>query len=167
MAKMTVNIRELDAFERSLTLLGRETREVARRALYDGAAIAADALRESINGLSRVSDAEAMNAWRHGEPTLLSVSQKNGLRQGLGISPIKLKHGTISVKIGFDGYNSVKTRRWPKGQPNRIIAAGCEHGSSAMLEQPFIRTTKEQNEAAIIRAMVHTATAEISKILEG
>lgn len=166
MPKMTLNIRELDAFERSIALLREEAKQVAKRALYDGAAVAADALRISVDALDRVSDVQAIQAWRTGKPTILSVSQKNGLREGLGVSPMKERGGTISVKIGFDGYNRVKTKRWPNGQPNQVIAASCEHGSSAMLEQPFIRPTMEKNRSAILRAMIKTATGEITKIFE-
>lgn len=161
-----INWKELDAFARNLGKLGDEAEKICKMALYDGAAVAANALRNSVNGLSRVPDVEGINAARKGVPTILTVSQKNGLRNGLGISPMKMKGRIISVKVGFDGYNSVKTKRWPNGQPNVMIAASCEHGSSAMLEQPFIAPTFRANSAQMQRAMVKTATDQISKILD-
>lgn len=166
MPKLSVNLKDLDAFERNLRKLGNEGKGICKMALYDGAAVAANALRNSVNGLSRVPDVEGINAARKGVPTILTVSQKNGLRNGLGISPMKMKGRIISVKVGFDGYNSVKTKRWPNGQPNVMIAASCEHGSSAMLEQPFIAPTFRANSAQMQRAMVKTATDQISKILD-
>lgn len=166
MPRITAKLEELDALERRFSLLASEATTIAKRSLYDGAAVAADSLRVSVNGLSRVSDAEAIQAHRTGTPTILSVSQKNGLRKGLGISPMKVKGKAISVKVGFDGYNSVKTKRWPDGQPNQMVAASCEHGSTAMVEQPFIRPTFESHRASILRAMIRTATKEIDRILE-
>ena len=166
MPKLSVDFKDLDALERNLRTLSDEAQGICKMALYDGAAVAADALRKSVDGLARVPDVAAMNAARRGEPAVLSVSQKNGLREGLGISPMKIRGKTISVKVGFDGYNSVKTKRWPNGQPNVMVAASCEHGSSAMLEQPFIAPTFRAKSAQIQRAMMKTATDQISKILE-
>lgn len=166
MPKISVDFKKLDALERNLRSLSNETERICKMALYDGAAVAADSLRKSVDRLDRVPDAAAMNAARRSEPTILSVSQKNGLREGLGISPMKIRGKTISVKVGFDGYNSVRTKRWPNGQPNVMVAASCEHGSSAMLEQPFIAPTFRAKSAQIQRAMVKTATDQITKILD-
>ena len=49
------------------------------------------------------------------------------------------ENGYINVKLGFDGYNSVKTKKYPKGQPNALIARVTESGSSYRTKTPFIR----------------------------
>lgn len=166
MPKLSVNFKELDAFDRKLKQLADEAEGVCKMALYDGAAVAADALRKSVDGLHRVPDVVAMNAARRGEPTFLSVSQKNGLRAGLGVARMKVSGKLIHVKVGFDGYNAIRTKRWPNGQPNQMVAGSCESGSSAMIEQPFIRTTFKANSAQMQRAMVKTATEKITEILD-
>ena len=48
-------------------------------------------------------------------------------------------NGFLNVKIGFDGYNNVRTRTYPKGQPNALIARATESGSSVRKKTPFIR----------------------------
>lgn len=167
MPKIRAKVKELDIWERSLKKLAAGSAPVCKAALFDGAKVAADELHAAVDGLGRVSDVEAINAARRGEPSILSVSQKNGLRAGLGVSPHRLRGKVWSVKIGFDGYNGVVTRRWPKGQPNRMIAASCEHGSSGMLEQPFIRPTFTRCSRQIQSAMMKKATAKIDEALKG
>ena len=168
MPKVRIDISGLDFMERQFNLLASEATTVAVRAVYDGAGVSADALRGAVDGLARVSDKAAMGAWRKRVPSLLSVSQKNGLREGLGIAPMKIENDSVNTKVGFDGYNSVVTKRWPFGQPNQMIAAVCNHGdSSTMIRQPFISTTAEGSSSAIRAAMIKAATEEITKILEG
>lgn len=166
MPRIKAEFKELARLNRNLRTLAKDAEKVAKFALYDGADLAADELRASVRGLSRVSDAAGIQAWRKGAPSILTVSQKNGLLAGLGISRMKGKGASIDLKVGFDGYNSVVTHRWPKGQPNVMIAASCEHGSSAMLEQPFIRPAYERCAAQVRAKMQETASEQISKILD-
>lgn len=166
MPKMTVDLYGMKNFQRNLRTLANDAQKVMKFSLFDGAAIAGDELRAAVNGLDRVTDAAAIQAWLHGVPTILCVSQKNGLRAGLGITPMKVNGKEISVKIGFDGYNQIATRRWPNGQPNQMIAASCEHGSSAMLEQPFIRPAYRSCAARIRSAMEAAAKKKIEEILD-
>lgn len=164
MPKVVANLADLKQLKNNLKELAK-AKTVFKFALWEGASVAADELRAGVNGLKRVTDAEAIHAWEKLTPTYLSVSQKNGLRSGLGVTKIRLRGSVWSVRIGFDGYNSVVTRRWPKGQPNQMIAASCEHGSSAMLEQPFIRPAFERCEAKIKEAMEDKAKEKIEEIL--
>lgn len=166
MPKISVDVAELDLLGRDLRAVGRRADGVAKRALFQGARVAADALRQSVDSLERVTDAQVINSWKKGVPTVLSVSQKNGLRDSLGISPFKTKDGAVRTSVGFSGYNDIKTKRWPNGQPNIMVAASCEHGSSAMLEQPFIRPTYLHSSTAIQRAMWEGATQKITEIME-
>lgn len=167
MPKITANVKDLDLWSRNLKAVTRGSSGICKGALFDGAKIAADGLHAAVDGLGRVPDVVAINAARRGEPSILSVSQKNGLRAGLGVSPHKLRGKIWSVKVGFDGYNGVVTRRWPKGQPNQMVAASCEHGSSAMLEQPFIRPSFERSKGQIRQAMILKATDKINDFLKG
>ena len=167
MPRVRIDISGLDYLERQLTLLSKEATTVAARAVYAGAGVAADALRGAVEGLQRVPDVAAMGAWRKGVPSTLSVSQKNGLREGLGIAPFKFLSSSVNTKVGFSGYNSVRTRRWPNGQPNQVIAAVVNHGnSSTMQRQPFITVTAESEASNIRVAMIKAATEKITEILE-
>lgn len=168
MARMVVvGMNHLERYSKRISNLFTylEKREVAARAAYAGAGVAADALRGAVEGLSRISDYAAINAHRRGEACLISVSQKNGLREGLGITPMRIKPLRVNVKVGFDGYNDVVSAKWPNGQPNRMIAASCEHGASYMIPQPFIGLTREAYGWAIVLAMKEEATETINRIL--
>lgn len=167
MPRVRIDISGLDYLERQLTLLSKEATTVAARAVYAGAGVAADALRGAVEGLQRVPDVAAMGAWRKGVPSMLSVSQKNGLREGLGIAPFKFLSSSVNTKVGFSGYNSVRTKRWPNGQPNQVIAAVVNHGNSnTMIRQPFITVTAESEASNIRVAMIQAATEKITEILE-
>ena len=167
MPRVRIDISGLDYLERQLTLLSKEATTVAARAVYAGAGVAADALRGAVEGLQRVPDVVAMGVWRKGVPSTLSVSQKNGLREGLGIAPFKFLSSSVNTKVGFSGYNSVRTKRWPNGQPNQVIAAVVNHGNSnTMQRQPFITVTAESEASNIRVAMIKAATEKITEILE-
>ena len=167
MPKVKTNISALKQLNKNMSDLvaAANVTKVCKFSLYEGASVAADELRKSVNGLQRVTDVEAIHGWEKMTPTLISVSQKNGLRAGLGVTKIRTRGGVWSVRIGFDGYNSVVTKRWPNGQPNQMIAASCEHGSSAMLEQPFIRFTFQRCEEALKKALEDKAKEKIEEIL--
>lgn len=166
MPKIRSSFKELEKLNRDLRTLAADAEKVLKYSLFDGAKVAADELRSSVDGLTCIKDTESIAAWRSKTPTILNASQKAGLQNGLGINPMRSSGAVISVKIGFDGYNSIVTRRWPRGQPNIMIAASCEHGSSAMLEQPFIRPAFVSCRNRIVAEMEQTCKKKITEILD-
>lgn len=150
-----------------LRSLEKGTDEVCKAALYAGADVLADGIKDSIRSLDRVTDAQAMADWQAGKPSKISVSQKIGLVKSMGVTPIRDKYGHYDVKIGFDGYNDVKTKRWPNGQPNALIARACESGSSAIIKQPFIRPTEKRLKSAVYDAMDAAAEKKLNEIIGG
>ena len=162
-----IEMQGMEAWLSELRRAGQATAPVCEAAVYAGAKVVADAVRQSTEGLDRVTDAEAMAAWHEKQPTKISVSQKIGLVKSLGITPIKDKFGVISAKVGFDGYNEVKTKRWPHGQPNQLIARSCESGSSAMTKQPFVRTAVKRVQGAALIEMERAADQKLKEILGG
>ena len=166
MPKVTADLKQLRHFNENLRTLAEDAEKICKMSLYDGMTIAADELRKSVEGLRTVSNAQALAAYQRKEPTILSDRQKAALAAGLGVSPMRKRGQAIDNKVGFEGYNDVVTRRWPSGQPNQMIAASCEHGSSAMLAQPFIRPAFERCRERIVKRMTDTATEEIEKILD-
>ena len=162
-----IEMRGMDAYLSELSKLGENTEPVCKAAVYAGAKVIADEIRQATSGLNRVADAEAMAAYHEKKPAKISVSQKIGLVKSLGIAPITDKYGVVSTKIGFDGYNDVKTKRWPNGQPNALIARACESGSSAMLKQPFVRPAIQRKKDAALEAMKQAADRELEKLTGG
>ena len=166
MPKLKCEFKEMKRFERNILEMSRDTAKILKPAVFDGARVAANALRETVSGLACVTDAQAIMAWRAGTPSLISFSQKQGLLAALGIAKMKSKGFSFNTRTGFDGYNDVVTRRWPLGQPNVMIAASCEHGSSAMLAQPFVDPAYKLCEAAVREVMEETAQKKIEEILD-
>ena len=154
MAKITIEYDELVDLAHQLWAVGKDADQIAARALYKGAGKAADGLRAATNGLTAVSDRHRMGDYRAKRPGYLSETQKAGLLVGLGITSFKFSSDSVSTNVGFGGMNGLRTRKWPGGQPNRMI------------RQPFITSTAEVYAEDIKEAMVEEAKAEIEKILD-
>ena len=149
-------------FDYILSRISGMSTDLAKAGLYAAAGVYADAVRQRLNGLPAVSDTYNIIAYREGKPGRLSEEQKAGLQAGLGITPMGNKGGAWNLRIGFDGYNGVATDKWFHGQPNIMIAAMTEHGSSTFEKQPFIRPARDQATEAALRA-AEAAIAELIK----
>ena len=147
MAKWTMH--GMDEYAAYLQRIGKNTREILGAGVYAMANTVADAVRKNIEALPAKPDIEGIEAYRQGRKAQLTISEKKGLQEGFGISPMQNERGYLNVKLGFDGYNKVKTRKYPKGQPNVLIARSVESGSSVREKSPFIRPAlrQTQNEA--------------------
>ena len=125
-------------------------------AVYAMADVVANAIRSNIQSLSaNTTEEDNIKAYKSGEKSRLTEKEKDGLLDGFGISSMRYEMGFVNVKLGFDGYNSVKTKKYPNGQPNNLIAGITESGSPYRDKTPFVRTaiakTKEPaNQAAQI-----------------
>lgn len=114
------------------------TDEMIGEAVYDMAKVVADKVRANIEALPAVSNEANIATYREGY-SRLSEPEKQGLMDGFGVSPLQDDRGYRNVKLGFDGYNSIKTKKYPQGQPNALIARVTESGSSYREKTPFIR----------------------------
>lgn len=118
--------------------LAENGEEILGEAVYEMAKVVADRVRANIEALPAVTNAANVATYKHGY-SRLSEPEKRGLLDGFGVSAMQNDNGYINVKLGFDGYNSVKTKKYPKGQPNALIARVTESGSSYREKTPFIR----------------------------
>ena len=150
MAKWIVG-KGLNSYIEYLQKINAVTDEVIGEAVYEMAKVVADKVRSSIQALPTVSNEANIATYKKGY-SRLSDKEKQGLLDGFGISPLQEDSGFVNVKLGFDGYNSVKTKKYPQGQPNALIARVTESGSSYREKTPFIRpavnASKKQAEQA-------------------
>ena len=150
MAKWIVG-KGLDSYISYLQKIDAVTDEAIGEAVYEMAKVVADSVRSGIQALPTVSNEANIATYKKGY-SRLSDKEKQGLLDGFGVSPMQDDGGYINVKLGFDGYNSVKTKKYPKGQPNALIARVTESGSSYREKTPFIRpavnASKKQAEQA-------------------
>lgn len=137
MAKWIVG-KGLDNYIAYLQSINAVTDEMIGEAVYDMAKVVADKVRANIEALPAVSNEANIATYREGY-SRLSEPEKQGLLDGFGVSPLQDDSGYRNVKLGFDGYNSVKTKKYPQGHPNALIARVTESGSSYREKTPFIR----------------------------
>lgn len=141
----------LNSYIEYLQKINAVTDEVIGEAVYEMAKVVADNVRVSIQKLPTVSNEANIATYKKGY-SRLSDEEKQGLLDGFGVSPMQDDNGYFNVKLGFDGYNSVKTKKYPQGQPNALIARVTESGSSYREKTPFMRpavnASKKPAEAA-------------------
>lgn len=162
----TIRFSGLEEYERKLSQMAKHTEEIAGKAIYAGAEIVTDAIRANIQGLAAVPDQLGAAAYAKKEPAPLTETAKEGLLDGLGISPMQDDNGYYNVKIGFDGYNDLKTRKYPQGQPNQLIARNLESGSSIAEKRPFVRPAVNAVRKQAEERMAKVIDEEIKKIMD-
>lgn len=164
MARMSV--RGTEEYALKLSKLGKNSEAVAGKAIYAAAGIVADAVKANLKALPTVRDVENIKAYRAGRKSQLSIKQKEGLVQAFGITKISNDKGYYNVKLGFDGYNGIKTKKYPKGQPNQLIARVVESGSTYMDKTPFVRPALNASRAEALQKMQEVIDQEMNKIMK-
>lgn len=143
--KLTVG-KGMDEYLKKLGNLEVRSEDTCKRAVYDGAKIVADRIKANIEALPVQEKYEDY-------ATGIKSIQKKGLIDSFGIATCRNDNGYINVKAGFDGYNGLKTKKYPSGQPNAMIARTFESGNSETRKHPFVapavRATKEKAEMAM------------------
>lgn len=148
----------MDEYLQKLGNLELRAPESIGKAVYKGADIVADAVKANINNMP-VEDQFSEHI------TGIKSIQKIGLIKSFGIAKMRDDNGYYNVKLGFDGYNALKTKKYPQGQPNAMIARTFESGNSFTKKIPFVapavRATREAAEAK----MAQVIDTEVSKVM--
>lgn len=160
MAKITFT--GLEHYMAKLEALEKNSEGIAKQALYEGAKIAADEMRNSVD------DIPVQEKWgtKANPAKGIKAEQKKGLQEGLGISTMRNDDGFINVHIGFHGYNSIKTKRYPSGQPNAMIARSLESGTSFLRKTPFVAKAVRKTKTKAEAKMKEVFESEIEKIMK-
>jgi len=165
MAKITMN--GLAEYTKQLAALGANVDGMVKAAVYEGADEVADAVREAVKALPEVKTSEAVANWRQQVPVDgITKAQKNGLLDGLYLSKMVTAQDSIYTQLGFDGYNQVKTKAYPKGQANSMIARAVESGSSARRKTPFVRPAVNRVKERAVQRMADKLDQSIKKMME-
>lgn len=139
----------VDNFIKDIDARSKAFQTMAGKALYVGAGIVADKLRENIQNLP-----ERPPTLKNGEVSRgVTKYQKKALLDGMGISKMQNSDGTYDIKIGFEGYDDEVTKSYPKGHPISMIARSVESGTSWLQKTPFIRPAYNQAHAEAEEAM--------------
>ena len=155
MAKLTVGT-GIDRYLEGLSQIVLHSDEDCKRAAYDGAKIVMDAVKARANAIPTVGEDGQHHMSSNHMQRGCTQRQKEGIINGLGIAHFRNDGGFINVKIGVDGYNNVKTKKYPNGQPNAMIARAVESGTSFRNKSPFIAPAVSSSRGAAERAMADT-----------
>ena len=148
----------IDEYLEKLNKVGDKTTGLCKRALYDGAAVLADAVRNEVQALP-VTD-------RNTEPQQVLSYERDGLLAGLGIAKMKDDGGVVSTRVDFDGYNRLKSKTYPNGHPNSMIARAINSGTSKRPKNPFMNRATRAARAKAEAAMAARMDADIEEIMK-
>lgn len=139
------------------------TEKVCGPAIHDAAEVVADAIRGELQTVP------TDNGWgTQASPTRgPNERQKAALLDALGVTQMRTdSDGFLNVKIGFDGYNNIRTKRWPSGQPNQMVARAVESGTTWMQKNGFVARAVSKTKKEALAVMQRKALEEIQKIMK-
>lgn len=149
----------IDNYISQLEKLYGDTEEIIGAAIYDGAGVV---MQSVVNAIENIQVDNRFGTEEH-KTIGPSSYQKEGLRRSVGIAKLRQDGSFWNVKIGFDGYNQIRTKAWPQGQPNAMVARSVESGTSWMQKQPFMRNAERNSKVKCERTMANTVDREITK----
>lgn len=156
----TFKFEGLDNYISQLQKLNGITGKMVEDAVDEGAGLVADAVRAAIDTIP------VDNRFKAEKRSGLKTVQILGLKASFGISPIQDDNGFINRKLGFDGYNKLVTKKWPKGQPNSMIARAINSGTSYLPKTRFVDTATKNTKKACEMAMRNSIDKSISKEIQ-
>jgi len=126
---------------------------IIKKAVYEGAGVAVKEVEAAIRALPE----QSVDKGRYMSPgtklTKISPAQKRGLLNGLGLAKMRNDKGFVNTRIGFTGYNSVKTKKYPNGQPNALIVRSIVKGGGRRKKLLNIVEVCKKSQDAISAAM--------------
>lgn len=165
MANITFSA-DVEEFSAMLENLGTATDGLAKRAIFEGAKVVAEEVKSQIEGIPEDTFRHLTNGDRF---EYVTDREKKGLLEGLGIT--KMEGDPIkgwNAKIGFDGYaeGTMKSKRYPKGRPNAMLARALETGTTVNAKYPFMRRAINRSRERAIQAMDDRMNADIEALIK-
>lgn len=160
-----------EEFAMKLSKLAAKTDEVAVSAVKRGAGILTDEVRARLNALPEDFQEDPNAPYRYLRPgekfSGIPPSQKEDLLEALGHTPVDVDDkGDYNAKVGFDGYGSQPTEKYPKGVPNQLVARAIESGSSVREKRPFVAPAVRRARKRAVEAMQSVIDEEYEKIMK-
>lgn len=153
----------IDTYIQQLNKLQAATRDsVIGKTVYAGAEVVADSVRSAIQALPVGSGQASGNEL----VDTVTLPQKAGLLDGFGISRMKDDNGFVNVKLGFAGYNATRTEKYPRGQPNALIARSVNSGTTFRKKTKFVDKAVNSARKSAETAMDAACSREIEKIMK-
>jgi hypothetical protein len=157
---MTIKTDGLDDLNEMLAKLGAKAEEVAKKSLYQGAAIVADAFTSATKSI-RTEPFKGKKDKR-----LPSPEEKAALIGRTGIAKFKATGSEVDTLIGITeagGYAYVGNTK----KAVRLIARSINSGTSFMNKQPVFRKAKNASQKSAVAAIIKTANEMYDEIING
>ena len=160
----TIQFKKGDEYLAKIAKLEALTRdEVCGSAIYGAAGVVADEIRAQLESVPTNERYGTQSEPTDGPKKM----QKLGLLHSLGIADLQDDGtGYLNVKIGWNGYNNIKTRRWPNGQPNQMVARSVERGTSYMKENGFVKRAVAATRKRAVEFMKKTIDSKCEQIMK-
>lgn len=159
MARKAMEFEGVADYLKELESLSANAEAVCKRALYQGAAVMASAIKSE---MAKIPD----RSWHSGRiASGLTEEEKADLASGFGISKMRNSDGVIDVKLGFDGYGKHKTRKYPSGVPVPLIARSICKGTSWLQKYDFVGKAERAAKAATESKIQQTFDQELEKLI--
>ena len=165
MAKTTFITKGFDEFASKWAKIEESADAVTKQALFEGAKIAADEVRKAIDTIpyQRFRIFNKVELERGKRFFGISNHQRHDLKVAFGITDMEKVGSKWRVSIGFRGYGSFPTEKYPNGVPNALLARSIESGSSVRKKFPFFRAAIARVEARSKLAMDEKIYTELKK----
>lgn len=155
---MSMKISGMTETLKMLEALNKNTPTTLEEVVLAGVGVVTDTMRDEIENL-KTSSTRPKTGKRYPTP-----EEVEGLKESLGYTPIQWSGETVDSKAGFDGYNtSSKTKKYPNGHANQMIANSINKGTSFLTAQPFINNTKKAAQSKTLEVMQKRLDIEIAK----
>lgn len=164
----TIDITGLDEFVSMLEVLGESEKRITSTALYEAAAIAADAVTQAVSALPEEEDRGPVLRYRGDPPyQVITPQDKAAMIEAVGIAKFTRSGDSVDTAVGIGGYGGHTERKYPGGVPIPLIARSIESGSSVRAKNPFFRKAISGAKGAIKAKMVEIAEKVINEITGG
>ena len=153
----------VDALIKALDMLGNKSTGIIKRSVYEGAKEVGIGMMAAIQSIPVIND-----HFIPGDYPIngITQAQKDGLLSSFGFAKMQDDGGFINTKCGFDGYNSVKTVKYPNGQPNPLIANAVNSGTSRRQKYPFVAKGFKNSQSSAKAAMEKQMNADLAYLLK-
>lgn len=151
----------LDEEVARLDAIGEAGRAAITAALYDGAAVIADAVAAAAQNLP--TDTNPGHPFT-GPLAAITPEDAADLAAGVGIAHFDDTGDGRSTAVSIEGYTRRTEKGYPNGVPLPMIARSLESGSSVRQKNPFVRRAVSGAQAACEAAMVAAGERVIQQV---
>lgn len=164
MAKMA--LKGGDEYALMLSKLAQGADGIAKRAIYRGAMVASEAIKDQIQHIPvdknrKLKEGEKLNS--------VTKTQKQALLKGYGLTPMKRdERGNWNTKAGFEGYalKLGNKKNYPKGLPIPMLARSVEAGTTVREKYPFVRKAVTAARQKVIGTMDESINQDCKNVMK-